>query len=125
MPNPSAYSDFVQDIKSLLNAAEANAAALAHLEDERLGMEKHLVELDAVKARQEAAMGERRKASQELKALLEKGRVMAIHYRTGVKAALGYKNELLAQFGIAPARKRVRRAKPVQTEPAPEVTAKK
>jgi glycine/D-amino acid oxidase-like deaminating enzyme len=126
MANPNGYSDFVQDIKSLLAAAEANSALLAHLEDERVGLQKHLEELEIVKTRQQAAVGERRKSTQELNALLAKGRGLVIHYRNGVKAALGYKNELLAQFGIAPFRKRVRRAKPAETEPpVPEVTTAK
>jgi hypothetical protein len=52
--------------------------------------------------------------------MLEKGKVLVIHYRAAVKSVLGYKNEVLAQFGVAPFRKRVRKAKPA--EPAPEVT---
>jgi hypothetical protein len=53
--------------------------------------------------------------------MLEKGKVLVLHYRAAVKSTLGYKNEVLAQFGVAPFRKRVRKAKPAATEPpAPE-----
>jgi len=117
MPSSKGYSDFVQDVKSILTAAEANSAELAHLEDQLKGIETHLGDLEAVKARQEPAVGERRRATQELKAMLEKGRVLVLHYRAAVKSVLGYKNEVLAQFGMAPFRKRVRKAKPAATEP--------
>jgi hypothetical protein len=77
-----------------------------------------MIQAKTVKARQDLHAGARQKATQDLAAAVERGKEAAVKMRGFVKARLGPKNELLSSFGVAPARKRVRRpAEPAEPGP--------
>lgn len=74
--------------------------------------------MKVLKARQESYQASRRLTTQELRALFMQSRELAIRLRGAIKADLGPKSELLGHFGIAPQRRRTRRA-PVAEKPKP------
>ncbi len=71
-----------------------------------------------LKGRQENLEGERQQITQQLRELADQGREAARRVRGLVKARLGAKSERLPQFGVAPIRKRIRSAKPIEVPPS-------
>jgi len=116
MPNQS-YGNFIAECESLLTAGEAvgDPSLAAHL----AALLEILMEIKAVKARQENLKGERQQTTQQLHGLMEKGRVIIIHLRGAARVKLGYKNERLTQFGVAPRRKRSGKPSPAEAPPLP------
>jgi hypothetical protein len=86
-------------------------------EDLRATLERHVVEARAIKARQDSARANRQGMTQELNAELVAGRDVARRLRGIATARMGPKNEKIVQFGMAPLRKRSRRAKAPDTAP--------
>lgn len=119
MPIASSYPDVVHDLEALVVATEEHAASLPTVESHRVALASQLSEIKAIKARQDLAQATRQQSTQELKAAVTRGRELAIRLRGAVRADVGPKSELLVHFGIAPIRRRVRRAKPL--EPPVEV----
>jgi transposase len=117
MPITKSYGGFIAECESLLAAGEAigDPSLAAHL----AALAEILVEIKALKARQETLTGERQQTTQQLHGLLEKGRVIIIHLRGAARVALGYKNERLTQFGVAPRRKRSGKPAPAEGPPIP------
>lgn len=114
MPIASSYPDVVHDLEALLTATEEHAASLPTVEPHRVALSNQLDEIKSIKARQDSAQATRQQSTQDLKAAVIRGRELGIRLRGAVKADVGPKSELLVRFGIAPIRRRVRRAKPVE-----------
>jgi hypothetical protein len=120
MPNFASFAAVMRDWESLLAAYKAHAELLPDLEVHRALLEKQLLQAKALKDKQDLEEGLRRKTTQELKAVIDEGREQAIALRGLVKAHLGRKDKLLAQFGVAPFTPAKRRQAP-DVKPVPEV----
>jgi hypothetical protein len=114
MPNTGSYPAVVRDWERLLAATAEHAASMRDAEDLRQELERILAETIALKASQDSAKAARQHRTQELKGMLDRGRELAMRLRGMAKARIGPKNEQISQFGVAPLRKRSRRAKAAQ-----------
>jgi hypothetical protein len=115
-----AIAETFRDWDKLLTAAAELAASVP-------GLAKHLAaltllnqrvrELEALRIRLQA---ERQRATQDLHAAREEGKVAAMQVRLALKAAFGHADEGLVAFNIRPRRSR-RSRRPVAPTPAPAV----
>ena len=105
MPNNS-YADIVRDWEQLLTSVKEDAADLAEAERHRATMAQHLDATKVLKAKQDSLQAAKQETTRELKAMLVKGRELAIRLRGVVRANLGPHSELLTKYGVAPLRKR-------------------
>ena len=112
------YNDTTGDWVGLLTATREHNEALVDVERHRMSLELQLDKVRLLKGQQESAQATKQRATQELRGALTEGRELAIRLRGAVKANLGPKNEQLVQFGMAPLRKRARRA----AKKPPEIT---
>jgi hypothetical protein len=117
MPQKTGFADVIRDWEGLLGAVDDNKEALPNVEPHRVALAQHLVETKALKGRQDSARALRQQATQDLKAMLDKGRGLAIRLRGAVRGDLGHKAERLVQFGVVPFRKHPRRPKGEDGEP--------
>ncbi len=116
------YADVIKDWEALLTALRENAPNLPNLEASRIAFEEHVAKTKEMKARQDSQTAARQEATQELNKLLKDGGELAIKLRALVKGILGPKAARLVQFGVAPQRKRRRKAAaqpPVPETPTP------
>jgi hypothetical protein len=70
---------------------------------------RQLEKVRGLKARQESAVADKQRTTQELGDALVEGREIAKRLRRLVKFRIEPKNESLVRFGVAPQRKRTRR----------------
>ncbi|HKH48868.1 MAG TPA: hypothetical protein VKM72_29730 [Thermoanaerobaculia bacterium] len=106
MPSLNTYADVVRDWRMLLDAVERSPEVKEEVEKERLGVERALGEVEALKARQDELTALRQQVTQELKASVVRGKESAIQFRAILKAKFGPKNERLVHFKVAPIRPR-------------------
>lgn len=130
MASINSFADVMQDWEGLVAALKEDADLQATLDAERLALEKDLTEARSLKARQEAQAAGRQELTQQIKTVVAHGKTLAITIRAVAKGKLGYRNERLVHYKVAPVRKRTRKplgAQPPGGEPAgnpgePEVT---
>lgn len=116
----SSFADIIRDWEALLRAVDDHAEQLPDAQRHRDALKQHLEETLTLKARQALARATRQKNTQNLRAMVEKGKELAQRLRSVVKANIGPTDELLVNFEIAPQRKRGRRPeKPAEEEPQP------
>jgi hypothetical protein len=113
MTEATSLADQLLEMEGLLAAVDENLQVLPpDIGRYRDPVAQHLADLRTLKVRQESAIALKQEVTQELKAMKAKGRVLVTRLRNVVKANIGHDQERLVHFGIAPFRKRVRRAKP-------------
>lgn len=121
MPDITAYADLFRDWEGVSGACAQNATLLPKSEALRPELDAILAQTKELKIQQENLSGNRQAMTQRLVELVKTGRELARKLRNQIKVELGDKNEHLVQFGVAPLRKRVRKAT-AGKKPAPEVT---
>jgi DNA repair exonuclease SbcCD ATPase subunit len=120
MASINSFADVTEDWEGLLAALPEHPDLLANLESERLALEQDLTEVRALKARQESLKAGRQELTQQIKTVVARGKATAITIRAVAKGKIGYRNERLVHFKVAPVRKRTRKAvvvKPPEGEP--------
>jgi len=115
MASINSYADIVQDWVSLLAALKESAELETTLSTERLGLEQALADVQSLKVRQQSQAAGRQELTQQLKDAVVRGKALAITIRAVAKGKIGYRNERLVHFNVAPVRHRVR--KPVVKPP--------
>jgi hypothetical protein len=113
------YIKSLRDWEELLAAVGEHAESMPEVADLRAALEQHMARARALKARQDSAKATRQGLTQELSGELDKGRDVAMRIRGIAKARIGPKNEQITQFGVAPLRRRTRRAKSPEPVPPP------
>lgn len=119
MAKPNALADNLDDWQSLLAAVHEDAAVLPTVEPHRVALEQAYNEVLATKARREMHKAGKQQATQDMRALVVKGKEKAVRLRGAVKADMGHRSERLVHYGMVPARKRLRQEKPAPEPPAP------
>jgi hypothetical protein len=109
-----AYADLFRDWEGVSGARAQNAALLPKSEALRPDLDTVLAQARALKLQQENLMGNSQAMTQSLVQLVATGTELARKLRNQIKVELGSKSEHLVQFGIAPLRKHVRKAKVVK-----------
>ncbi len=104
MNAPKSFADILQDWELLLEAANDNEETLSPAAPVRQALALALAETRALKARQDSHGASRQQATQELYALVEKGKELARRLRGMTKGLLGTRTERLVQFKVAPIR---------------------
>lgn len=131
MAGINSFPDLTRDWEGLLAASLEHAEILVNIEPLRAPVEQALTDVKTLKDRQDSLQAQRQRTTQELKALMDRGKEAARRLRAAIKAQLGTDNELLVRFGLPPRRKRVRKAKTAKpatpastptTDPAPQPT---
>jgi len=120
MPDITAYADLFRDWEGVSGACAQNAPLLPKSEALRPELDAILTQAKDLKIQQENLAGNRQAMTQRLVELVKTGREIARRLRNQIKVELGDKSEHLVQFGVAPLRKRVRKAT-AGKKPAPEV----
>ncbi|HSS48505.1 MAG TPA: hypothetical protein VLX28_06135 [Thermoanaerobaculia bacterium] len=127
MPDITAYAALFRDWEGVSGACAQNATLLPKSEAIRPELDVILAQTRDLKIQQENLAGNRQAMTQRLVQLVASGREVARKLRNQIKVELGAKSEHLVQFGIAPIRKQVRKAKspaPVTTVPTTPGTTK-
>lgn len=118
----NSQADEMFDWESLVAAGRKNVAQMPDIETVLAPLLGVIDEVKALKVQQKDLEGNRQAATQRLKELRLRGVEEARRLRDYIRSRLGSKNEQLVQFGVAPIRRRTRRAK---TElPPPEEPGK-
>jgi len=112
MPEIKSYAGLIRDWEKLLTSATERQDQLPNIEAFRQPVEQVLAEAKAIKSRQDAAAGDRQRATQELTEVITRGRDLVARMRQAVRAQVGLKNEILILFGVKPVRRRVRKTTP-------------
>lgn len=110
MPKLTKYADVFRDWEALIGACDQNEGILPDIAAFKEDLTAVMQEAKAMKLHQENLEGNRRAATQRLKEIVERGRESKRKLQGFVKIRLGSKSEHLLQFGIAPIRRRSRRA---------------
>jgi hypothetical protein len=110
MSTLTAYAELFRNWEVLLLAIRDNADSLPSVERHRRPLEEILAEARSLEAQQDSADAVRQEDTQKLATLVATGKKQAADLLGVVRADLGPDNERLVQFGIAPLRKRSRRA---------------
>jgi hypothetical protein len=116
---PISFADVTLDWESILAALREHPDLLSILEAERQALERDLTEIRVLKGRQQAQAASRQELTQRIKAVRAHGTGMAIAIRAVAKGKIGYRNERLVHFKVAPFRSR-RRAPKTEEVPQPE-----
>jgi len=106
MPKINTYGDSISDLGRLLAAAQENVALLPDVTVVTSELQTVLAIAQDAKYRQDHHVSERQRATQDLRDALARGRDAAIQLRSAARLAFGARNEKLAQFRVAPLRKR-------------------
>lgn len=122
MPEIKSYADLIRDWEKMLTSVNERQDQLPNIEAFRQPVEQLLAEAKVIKARQDAATGDRQRATQELKEVITRGRDLVGKLRQAVRAHLGLKNEMLILFGVMPVRRRVRKTPAAPVTPNPPAT---
>ena len=117
MPIINSFADVLRDWESLLAALMESHELETPLAAERLDLEKILAEARTLKAQQESQTASRQQLTQQIKSAVTRGRAVAISIRAVAKGKIGYRNERLVQFKVAPFRDRTRKVAPVIKPP--------
>lgn len=113
----SSKADIVQDAERLVRSVEANPDDLAGATEEKTALEAGLAEVRTLITRQMNAIGEKQKATQELRAAMRRMLDLTIQVRAVIKAKLGPRTEKLVEYLVPPLRPRRRKA-PTSTPPS-------
>jgi len=117
MPEITAYKGIFRDWEGVSGACAKNADLLPKSEAIRPELDAILVQLKDFKIQQENLTGTRQALTQRIRQLVTEGREVARKLRNQIKVELGAKSEQLPEFGIAPIRKQVRKAKTPAVKP--------
>src|SRR5262245_45100347 len=110
MSSIKTYAQFVKDSEGALEAHARSPENLqATTETERLAVAENLVEVKALKARQEELTASKQEVTQQLNARVDQGKDALMNLRAVVKGKLGARNERLVHFNMAPLRRRPRK----------------
>ena len=113
MPSINSFADIVHDWRGLVEAAERNPEVRASLEAEYQLLVRLLGELQELKARQEEMKAVRMEVTQQMNAVVSRGKEVAIRIRSVARGKIGPTSERLVHFKVAPLRKRTRKTPPV------------
>jgi hypothetical protein len=104
--NGRSFGAVTGGLRRLLAALMENAATLPDVVVERLGLELALTAAEEAKNRQDAAVGNKQLATQELQGALATAKDAAIRLQSAAKFKLGPRSEKLVVFQVKPLRKR-------------------
>ena len=116
MDQPTSYADHMKAWQLRLNALEANADELLHLESRREKLQSILGRAQTAFQTQSAAAATKQDASRLLEALVAEGRMVMSFLNAGLREYYGKDSEI-AEFNLKPFRGR--RPKP-ELPPLPE-----
>jgi hypothetical protein len=117
MPNVQSYKTVVPELEGLVSAAEENLANLPDVTNELNALKSVLVDVKALKAKQESLTAGRQEATQNLQNALADGQNVAQKLRDAAKFGIGRRSERLVQFGVSPLRQRRRKSTAATPEP--------
>jgi hypothetical protein len=122
MAGINTHDRVIRDWEGLLSANKDKASLLPAAEPLRADLEGILVEGKLLKDRRDSLTGDKQRTTQELQAVIVRGKETARRLRAIVKGSLGTDNEQLVQFNMAPRRKRGPRKTKTPTVNPPSVT---
>ena len=114
------FARLVTDCELLKTAVEAELPTLPHLAEEHAGLEAFLTEAKELLARQERLRGEKQDVTRLRQAAEAKGQDLFNRASAVLRGKMGFKNQQLLRFGVAPRKSRTRR--PKSAGPAPPTT---
>src|SRR6185436_6152825 len=120
MPSSNSKADVIVNLKGLIDAGDRSPELQQGIEVERQAVAQAVTEIESLKGRQEELTGLRQEVTQQLKAAIGRGKEAGIRYRSMVRAKIGPHNERLAQFKMAPIRRRPRKPQVVVVVKSPD-----
>jgi hypothetical protein len=118
MPKSNGFPQITNDWEGLLEAGERSPDLQPIIETERRDLGLALAEAQSLKARQRELRAQRQEVTQQLGAVLARGKEIAMRFRSLVKGKVGPRSERLVHFRVAPLRKRSRRGEAGKARPA-------
>lgn len=118
----TAYGKTFRDWEALLGACEENLSQLPGVEPLVADLTALLSETRALKILEENLAGRRRETAQKVREMIDRGRESARKIRSMVRSHLGTRNERLAQYGVAPIRRKPRRTAILKKNPPAEAS---
>ncbi|HYG65688.1 MAG TPA: hypothetical protein VEL74_24100 [Thermoanaerobaculia bacterium] len=100
------FESNLNDWENLLNQVRELAHKYPYLESFRIELEEAAGKARAAKAQQMALQAASQQATHQVATALVQGRDAAIRMRSYLRGCLGFRNEELVRFGVAPIRKR-------------------
>ena len=123
MPHKASHADIITDAEQLTAATEVNQDMLPSVEKHRAPVVQTLAEIKALKTLQKTQIADKQKTTVDLRDAIRRLQEQTIFLRAAIRGDIGPRTEKLVEFGIAPMRKRGRRAKPVEVPEERELRA--
>lgn len=109
--NSRAFGAETGKARRLLVTLAENAATLPDVSVERVSLERELASAEEAKSRQDAFVGEKQRATQQMRDAVGRLKDAFIQLQSAAKFKLGPRNEKLASYMVKPLRKRGSTAK--------------
>jgi hypothetical protein len=119
MPKITAHGKIFRDWEGLLGACDKNTSLLTGMEPLKTELEGFLAQVREIKLQQENLTGNKKAATQQLRALEDQGSEVARKLRAFVTSRIGTKTELGTMFGLVPTGRKPRKAKTTVAKPVP------
>ncbi|HYN20277.1 MAG TPA: hypothetical protein VE078_04905 [Thermoanaerobaculia bacterium] len=123
MPNTDSFPDTLLDLKKLQAGLAEHAEVLSDVAVERQELDQRIEKIEGLRVQQDSLTAARQRTTQELKQEVVVTRDLAMRLRAAAKLKLGPRSELLVRFGVAPLRRRTRKATKEKPPPPPPVEA--
>ena len=120
MGNTTSVADILDDWQLLLTAVREDADLLPNVEPHRAALEQAYNDVVTARTRRDLHKAGKQQATQDLQALIAKGKEQAMRLRGAVKGDMGPRSERLVHYKMAPLRRRTRKTKPAPDAPAPD-----
>lgn len=105
------FAKLVTNCEFLKSAVEAELPTLPHLAEEHTALEAFLAEAKSLLARQERLRGEKQDVTRLRQAAEANGQELFNRTSAILRGKMGFKNQQLLRFGVAPRKTRTRRSK--------------
>jgi len=107
MPSVS-YAAMMRQWELLLTSVTANAADLPYVSEYRAQLEVELAGLKEAIQRQTTLQAAVQQETREVEGFLQRGNVLAVNIKAGVRTRYGNRSDKLVEFGMRPLRSRRR-----------------
>lgn len=117
----STFAETILDLEGVRQAVQKNADLVPSVGRFIAPLDEVIGRIQTLTATQKTLIADKQKTTQDLNAALLQGRNLVRDIRAIVRGEIGSRSEKLVEFGVAPLRKRARKAKPVGTPEEPTV----
>ena len=108
------FADALLDLEELRESIARHLTLVPGVERFLAPLEAALALIRTLSATRNTLIADKQKVTQDLKAAVTEAQNLAIDARAVIRGEVGSRSEKLVEFGVAPLRRRSRKAKPVE-----------